>query len=67
MIETGAGSSTDGHGGADTLEAAAETPFQTAFGGKPQGGDRLMRIGLVVSDLRGDFASVTYRLKAVQR
>lgn len=40
----------------------------TATGESPAvGGDRLMQIGLVVSDLRGDYASCTYRLRAVTR
>ncbi|UQZ35555.1 alpha-galactosidase [Paenibacillus sp. PK3_47] len=67
VIETGAADSTDSHGGTDTSSADSSAPFQTAFDGTPYGGDRLMRIGLVVSDLRGDFVSCTYRLKAVQR
>lgn len=52
-----------------TAEAAEAggSPFRAAFGGNAFGGDRLMRIGLTVSDLRGDFVSCTYRLKAVQR
>lgn len=51
-----------------TAEAAeaGESPFRAAFGGTAFGGDRLMQIGLTVSDLRGDFVSCTYRLKAVQ-
>lgn len=69
VIETGAADSTNDHG--DEAPASEDvsgvSPFQTAFGGTPQGGDRLMRIGLVVSDLRGDYASCTYRLRAVKR
>lgn len=41
------------------------SPFCSAFGGEIFGGDRLMRIGLVVSDLAGDFVSSTFRLKAI--
>lgn len=67
VLETGAADSPDSHGAADTAAADSTAPFQPAFGGTPYGGDRLMRIGLVVSDLRGDFASCTYRLRAVKR
>lgn len=54
VIETGA-----------SADAEGDAPFHPAFEGARFGGDRLMRIGLVVSDLRGDFASCTYRLRAV--
>ncbi|MNC81432.1 hypothetical protein D3C75_1345580 [compost metagenome] len=70
MLETGAADNTNSHGGTEAAAAAAaqnSAPFQAAFGGTPYGGDRLMRLGLVVSDLRGDYASCTYRLRAVQR
>lgn len=71
VIETGAADVTvKGHGGGEASVSAdgqSSAPFQTAFDGIPHGGDRLMRIGLVVSDLRGDYASCTYRLRAVQR
>ncbi|AWB46049.1 alpha-galactosidase [Paenibacillus sp. CAA11] len=40
--------------------------FREAFGGQSFMGDQLMRIGLVVSDLQGDFASLTFRLQAVE-
>ncbi|AIQ45866.1 alpha-galactosidase [Paenibacillus sp. FSL R7-0273] len=66
VLETGAAGSTDSHGAADAA-ADSTAPFQPAFDGTPYGGDRLMRIGLVVSDLRGDFTSCTYRLRAVKR
>lgn len=71
VIETGAkGSNGHVHGGAEAsapADGVSSAPFQPAFDGTPLGGDRLMRIGLVVSDLRGDYASCTYRLRAVQR
>ncbi|MNB75525.1 Alpha-galactosidase [compost metagenome] len=66
VLETGAAGSSDSHGTADAA-ADSTAPFQSAFGGAPYGGDRLMRIGLVVSDLRGDFTSCTYRLRAIKR
>ncbi|SET97561.1 alpha-galactosidase [Paenibacillus sp. NFR01] len=53
-----------------TLETGAaadgQSPFDALVGGGAWGGDRLMKIGLTVSDLRGDFTSCTFRLKAVQ-
>ncbi|KAI7257409.1 hypothetical protein KC345_g10794, partial [Hortaea werneckii] len=71
VIETGAADTAkNGHGGAEAsapAEGPSSGPFMEAFAGTPHGGDRLMRIGLVVSDLRGDYASCTYRLRAVQR
>ncbi|MNI89481.1 hypothetical protein D3C73_1468830 [compost metagenome] len=71
MIETGAASD-DGaadHSGAEASASAGTSgsAFQEGFGGTLHGGDRLMRIGLVVSDLHGDFASCTYRLRAARR
>lgn len=71
VIETGAAEAgTHGHGDTEasaSAEGESSAPFTAAFDGTPLGGDRLMRIGLVVSDLRGDFASITYRLRAAQR
>lgn len=71
VLETGAAdSSGQGHGASEAPaadEGHGEAPFQTAFGGTALGGDFLMHMGLVVSDLRGDYASCTYRLRAVQR
>lgn len=50
-----------------TDAAGNETsPFRQAFGGQSFGGDQLMRIGLVISDLQGDFASQTFRLRTVE-
>ncbi|KWX80455.1 alpha-galactosidase [Paenibacillus riograndensis] len=71
VIETGAASD-DGaadHNGAEgsAPAGASGSAFQEGFGGTLHGGDRLMRIGLVVSDLHGDFASCTYRLRAARR
>lgn len=49
----------------NSLAGDTASPFSLAFGGEAFGGDRLMNIGLVVSDLKGDFASVTFRLKGM--
>jgi alpha-galactosidase len=66
-IETGAASNEDvSTETGNSASVAKADPFKEAFGGTLYGGDRLMRIGLVVSDLRGDYVSCTYRLRAVQ-
>lgn len=49
-----------------TDAGSENTTFREAFGGQSFGGDQLMRIGLVTSDLQGDFASLTFRLRAVE-
>ncbi|MMZ58497.1 hypothetical protein D1872_204820 [compost metagenome] len=64
IIEHGATGSTAVHTG-NTLVEDGGSPFRVAFDGEIFGGDRLMKIGLVVSDLSGDFTSSTFRLKAI--
>ncbi|MGN8230943.1 alpha-galactosidase [Paenibacillus polymyxa] len=64
IIEHGATGNTAVHAG-NTLVEDGDSPFCVAFDGEIFGGDRLMKIGLVVSDLSGDFASSTFRLKAI--
>lgn len=52
---------------ADNLTETTASPFSLTFDGETFGGDYLMNIGLVVSDLQGDFASLTFRLKGIPR